>query len=416
MLLAAYLAAILQWIPLGAIAARHRGLRGALAVPIALSAVATVYEGYMTFVWSPRVTAPIRLDILLVLGVLALVDAVAAIALFAASVRSPQRKALAVAAASCACVPILALIAGEQARVETREQVASIERGARERFAAAFRNDETQRRFFGELAPRMNPFAGYYRGTGSDDRLAHLVISDDGRFWLYHSSLSEIAGHGAAGEAGTFEGDGESAIFPGFHLALRRVQGDDCELAVRYGPGREPIAPAPMHYEAPPRHPRTASANDEVRFDGVYSGMYGDTAKSAWVVQVWLWESRGEWWGEWLHDNYPKGYRKSFVSTGYVKPACTNACNELEFDGGRGKVRLTRASPDEWIPHLQTSGQPDRLRRGEIVPGFVLDLAPTATRAEHDAWMKDVKAGHMIDWDVPKDLGAAPTPARASAR
>jgi hypothetical protein len=41
------------------------------------------------------------------------------------------------------------------------------------------------------------------------------------------------------------------------------------------------------------------------------------------------------------------------------------------------------------------------LRRGEILPGFPLDLAPLGTEKQNRVWIKAVLEGHMITWDVP---------------
>jgi hypothetical protein len=42
-----------------------------------------------------------------------------------------------------------------------------------------------------------------------------------------------------------------------------------------------------------------------------------------------------------------------------------------------------------------------RLKRGETLPGFFLDLAPLATQAENRHWIGALTTATMITWTVP---------------
>lgn len=399
---AAYLAALGLWIPLGILAALEPRLRRRLLVPIALSALGAAYEAYMTFVWSPKVVNPIRVDIFLVLLVLGIADLIAGLALLRGGARPRGRSASSLAAALCLAVPAVAVAGYAALRAESAVVGRNLDLGRRYGFEAAFRDDATQRRFFGELQPAKNPWAGYYAGVGDDERFAHLVINDDGAFWIYHAQLYVYPGRGgpnAAGEA--FEGVGEKSA--DLRMSLRRGEGDVFLLDARFAsvPGATTPKPARMKKTAAPRFPRAPAPADEVHFAGVYSAIYDEKNDSFWLTQVWLWESKGEWWGQYLRDYYTRGQTRDFVSTERIAPACADGCRVLRFRSGRGAVTLTRVSPEEIDAQMEGVPAQVRLRRGETLPGFMFDLAPLATKKENQAWLQALTTPGMISWSVP---------------
>ena len=102
----AYFAALGLWIPLAIVAGLQPSVRRRVAVPLAASAIASAYEAYMSLVWSHTVSAPIRVDILLVMFVLGVVDAIAGFRLVAGA-RGQNRTPFMVAATFCLAVPAL---------------------------------------------------------------------------------------------------------------------------------------------------------------------------------------------------------------------------------------------------------------------------------------------------------------------
>ena len=397
---AAYLAALGLWIPLGILAAVEPPLRRRLVVPIVLSALGAAYEAYMTFVWSPKVVNPIRVDIFLLMFVLGLADLIAALTLLPRRAEPRGRIASSAAAVLCLAVPALAIAGYVALRLESAAVGRNLDLGRRYRFEAAFRDDATQRRFFGELQPAKNPWAGYYAGEGQ--RFAHLLINDDGAFWIYHPQLYVYPGHGRPSASDDiFEGVGEKNSE--LRMSLRRGEGDVFLLDARFGsaPGRLNAKPTPMKKTAPPRFPRPPAPGDEVRFAGVFSAIYDEKDNAFWLTQVWLWESKGEWWGQYLRDYYRRGQTHDFVWAERIVPVCSNDCRVLEFKSGRGPVTLTRISPEEIDAQMDGVRAPVRLRRGETLPGFMFDLAPLATKEENRAWLQALTTAAMISWTVP---------------
>jgi hypothetical protein len=402
MLQVAYLTSLGLWLPLAVIGVLKPALLRRVMAPLAASAIAACYEAYMSFVWSPTVFNPIRVDALFVLAALAAVDALVGFGLWVGSARRTDRGALRAAATLCLAVPALALagfatMAGMTANLD--RQLASARRF---RFEAYFRDDVTEKRVFGVLRPDRNPWAGYYAATGADDRIAHLVVNDEGRFWIYSKSLYERSGSGRNGATGDFEGAGEGRLDARTRITLRREAGGSFLLDVNdSNPALPPNQPFPMRKADPPRFPHPSTAGDTVRFAGVFSATYGEMNGGVWVTQVWLWESGGDWWGRYIRDSYQHGSVAEFVSTESIVPSCSDQCRVLSFTTSRGPVTLTRLSNDELTATMRGEYKQVMLKRGETIPGFFLDLAPLATRSENRQWIEAVTAAGMISWNVP---------------
>jgi hypothetical protein len=346
----------------------------------------------------------IRIDIFFAMIVLGAVDGIAGLLLLAGARGRPDREALLVAGSLCVGVPALAIAGFVALKADSDDVARNLDLGHRFRFEAYFRDDETRRRAFGELKPAGNPWAGYYVYAGNDDdRFAHLVINDAGRFWIYHSRLNAWRGSGAPNAAGdAFEGAGDTRMDERMRMALRRGEGGLYRLDVDFGyfPKAAP-KPASMKKTDPPRFPRSPSARDEVRFVGVFSGTYGERNGAFWLTQVWLWESGGEWWGQYLRDHYKRGLPREFISTEEIEPVCSEQCKVLSFKTSRGQVKLTRVSADEIVASGEGEDKAVTLRREETLPGFFLDLAPVATRKENREWIKAMTTAGMITWSVP---------------
>ena len=326
----------------------------------------------------------------------------------------PDRKALLAAGALCLSVPVLGIAGYAALSLDKAYVDRYLDMEKRFRFEASFRDDQTERRVFGELKPGKSSWAGYYIGIGDDDRFAHLVINDDGRFWIYHSKLFASEGKGGQSpeSADTFEGVGDGRMHSRMRMALRRQEGGPFLLDVDFGmvPNLPTSPPAPMKKADPPRFPRPPSASDEVRFVGVFSETYGERNNGFWLIQVWLWESGGEWWGQYLRDHYVRGDRREFISPERIYPVCSEQCSVLSFKSGRGPVTLARDSAGGFTATIEGEQKKVTLKRVEKLPGFILDLAPLATKKENQEWIKALTTAGMITWNVPPAAPDAPAP------
>lgn len=412
-----YLASLFLWIPLLSyfVWARPVSVRRVFVLAIVMSAIASAYEGYMTFVWGPTVTAPIRIDIFVVMLLLGLVNGVCGgILLYTGSgTRKGHKKqvGLIVMGLLCLSTPVLAIIGmiGMASHVHALTQ--TIDNGRRYRFEAAFRDNDTQRRIFGELHSNSKPWAGYYAGDNKDPRYQHLIINDEGRFWLYGQALYMTAGRGGQSieNQNQFQGQDNQAIGGPINLSLDREADNTFRLLVKntYGASQR----LTFTKSAPPRYPVVPSKNDEVEFIGVFSARYGAHENSFWVSQAWLWESQGKMWGRYLRDNYKQGQINEFIHAESIKPKCTGECKDLNlsFASGRGPVKLTRISENEIKARLDGVYEEIILSRGEIVPGFILDLAPLTNVKQNQEWIDAVTAGTFISWDLSERTGTSLT-------
>lgn len=385
--LIAYLAQLALWLPLGLIVWRVPGMRRWLAGAFGVSALAMAYEAFMTFVWSPTVVNPIRVDILLVMLIGCVVDFFTGIALVKPAREGVHRFAAASAASLCLLIPALALLGYVALRAESAAVGDRLSQGRLYRFEAGFRDDATQRRFYGELAPKGNPWAGYYLVQGRDDRVRHLIVNDAGRVWAYHAQLYAYPGEGRDA-GGEFRGQLQ---MPNSRMdfALRR-QGEAFEVEIGSG---EPVQKLVAKRLAPPRFGKAPSAGDAVRFIGVFAGTHENPPGFAWVIQVWLWRAGDEAWGYYLREPFKGGDIGPMLQPHAVKVACRDDCTVVELRSGRGDVVLRRAGEDEWRAKVAGNDGDIELRRGALVDGFDLELAPLDSLEAHRRWLDAVTTG-----------------------
>lgn len=413
----AYLESLFLWIPLLSFVVwvRPVSVRGVFVLAIVVSAMASAYEGYMTFVWGPTVTAPIRVDIFLVMLLLGLINGICgSILLYTGSGRRKDLKkqmGLMGMGLLCLSAPVLAIIGGIGLVSHVHELTHTLDIGRRFRFEAGFRDNDTQKHTFGELHSNSNPWVGYYVGGNEDSRYQHLIINDEGKFWLYGQALYMTvgSGHQSIENRSQFQGKDNQAIAGPIDLSLERQADSTFKLWIKntYGASQR----LTFTKTSPPRYPVPPSQSDEVKFIGVFSVKYGLNEKSFWVAQVWLWESHGKVWGQYLRDRYTQGQKHEFVHAESIKPKCTGECKDLNlsFASGRGPVRLTRISENEIKAHLDGVYEEVILSRGEIVPGFILDLAPLTSVKQNQEWIEAVTAGTFIKWDLSERSGTSVT-------
>ncbi|APV51280.1 hypothetical protein BWI17_17270 [Betaproteobacteria bacterium GR16-43] len=402
----AYLAELFLWVPLAYCVVTLPASRRWLIGPAAFSLLAAVYEGYMTFVWERTVVAPIRVDIFLVVFMATIVNVIAGLGLAFGGKGTTERKPRSIIATLCLAIPVLAIAGYLYMRADTAALDVQFEQGRKYRFETAFRDDATEKRVFGDIKPNANPWAGYYVGDGADDRFKHLVINEAGQFWLYGTALYLSEGYRKpdSTNADRYEAQGSGRMNQKMRLALRRQADGPYLLEVDFGYGvATPPKTVPVQRATPPRFPQTSSPNDEVKFVGVFSGTYTEGTKSFWLVQFWLWESKGGQWGLYVHDNYVPGQRREFIHPEPLEIRCRDQCRELTFETSRGRRKLQRTSNDEFKGMYDSPEREVIITRGEILPmpGFLLDLAPLASRRQNEAWLSAVLAGQMVTWDVP---------------
>lgn len=409
----AYVVALCLWAPILLTAwLKPPGLGRITSIAIITSGLALIYESYMTFVWAPTVVAPIRVDILFLLPVLGIIDGILAYRLLSEGIawKTGLTKKAAIIALGIVClsVPVTAVVGFIGSVYEMEEFQKNSENGKLYRFEAAFRDSNTQRRFFGELESVSNPWAGYYVTDDNSSRFKHLVINANGDYWLYYENLSVQKGHGSLHSDNQDKFLAEGSDVHKYKITLERQGQEVFNLMVQrqiegvWGQ----YAAVRFRKASPPRFPILHSQNDKVRFIGVFSAKYDIRGNSFNAAQVWLWETNGKVWARYLQNYFTEGELKQFIYAQALDAKCTGPCNELNlsiFSGKNTVVKLKGLSENEIKANIY--GKEVILNRGETVPGFFFDLAPLESEKSNKAWNEAVSKGNTLEWKVPINMG-----------
>jgi hypothetical protein len=394
----AYIVAIVAGLSLVAFLPRRVGAppRAMLLPPIVVAALAALWEMSV-----PR-SANIRIDLLLVVPLLAFVEGAAGIALAShAKVAGRWRwaGASAIPAAIClaasAFVAVVWVVTGFGIAKETERS----DRGKEWAFQAAFRDDATQRRVFGELEADPDHWAGYYVPEKPDVYPRRIVIAADGRYWTFgeHEYMS----------AGQREGDRGPERFRGRE---RRGVGVDLDLTKRPDGGFDltrtfdgKTYTYAYRRERPPRFPRPAGSTQRVKYRGVFSGFVAD-GNSFRVGQLWIWEADGKRWGKYLWQGLTPGKESWIVAQRDATIDCADAaCRTILVTAtGEQPTRYSWIADDalQYDSGYLARGQKLILRPGEIVPGFLYDLAPLTDADENREWLH-VVPDNGVYWTPP---------------
>lgn len=395
----AYLAARFLWVALIAcwLAAKGAPGRAAMWAPFVVALAATIWEALVP------ASMNIRLDLILVTGLLIVADGLAGIVLAANAFQSRGKRVSgngAIAAAAVLCLGACGgLISGwVYSTKQSEQQWTEYLDGSRRYFEAAFRDDETQRASFGNLEGTR--WAGYYAADPPQPNYAHLVVNSAGDYFAYSSSFGERRGKLSPDPAdpALLTGKRIHAGVPGADVQIRDLGAGRLQFSEREGgiTGEAAFVSKP-----PPRFLRPASANDKVRFKGVFSGIYDDSsAKWVGLAQVWLWESEGRWWAAWLRGTISRERAQPVSASRGNDVSCADkACETLEvhFEGGR-RERLRWQSPDS-LAWTESGRRVVILKRGELVTGLPQAWAPLTTMEENRSWLRSLHP--EITWQAP---------------
>ena len=391
-----YLLASWLWVPLLGLWLVLRGTeRRALLIAMVAAALVAGYEATI-----PR-SANIRIDLLVVIPVLGAIHGVCGSILATQVLRLRKQRlpgfwARGLAALLClgaaAAIAVAMIVDGARMSGQTKAH----DDGSRFAFEAAFRDEGTQRRVFGNLE---GGWAGYYRAEAALPAFAHLIIDDTGRLWLFSPSYYEQRGIGKPDPsdpkvfAAVLKDNygGESG-----KLTLTREAQDRLTMNVtRYGnTNRVTYNRAPA-----PRFPRPAQPTDPVKYLGVFSGRALESDKHLYVAQLWLWESDGRLWGKYLWQGFTRGTNQWVVAQRDAKIDCEDSsCRRFVVRAGDEMPVTMERAPDGDL--IVTSSNPKvTLKPGETVTGFLFDLAPLASADENRYWLRAVHRD--VFWQVP---------------
>ena len=157
--------------------------------------------------------------------------------------------------------------------------------------------------------------------------------------------------------------------------------------------------------QSAPQFPAASGVGDAVEFVGVFSARYKPEAdKSFFGTQLWLWRAGDKYWGHYLRQHFVAGSRYDFLHAGAVRGNCVGRCADgaIAFGVHGGNVTLRADPSGGFIAQGYGFDSPVLLTRGELIPGFILDLAPLTTAKENKHWLEAVNTGKFVKWVVPK--------------
>lgn len=287
---------------------------------------------------------------------------------------------------------------------------AALDDAKRLRFEAVFRDDATVTRFFGDIRTADDNWSGYYMGDDQDDRFKHLIINRDGKTWLYAAKHWYRVGNAddAVPSIETFVtsvADDDAYSASRLPLTVRKIQQDRFMLTVANSSMDGTERQLPFTKMPAPKFPAASNVGNAVEFVGVFSARYKpDADRSFWGAQLWLWRAGNKYWGHYLRQNFVAGTRNDYLHAGAVNVYCVGSCvkGELDFSLKGGNVTLRPDQLGGFIAQGYGFDSPVLLTQGELIPGFILDLAPLTTVKENKHWLETVNTGSFVKWAVPK--------------
>ncbi|WP_374354433.1 hypothetical protein [Chitinimonas sp.] len=245
-----YFWAAVLWLPLAAVAQVQGQLRNrSVLIPLLLSLCAGLYSAKLSL-FNP---GAMRLDMVVLLPLLAIVGAICGLDLVRDELKTLGRLCLSV---SILTIPVI-LGTAYEASVSTSE----IQNKNRRQFEAAFSNQQAEYNYFGKIDSSSHPWSAYYYCDNmQDDRYRHLIINDQGKFWLYGDWLSPTIGNATTAPANpqAFIGSTDPRMGSITEIALTRSSPGEVVARISVGKPAH-ITTATFRIKQPPRFPKAAA-------------------------------------------------------------------------------------------------------------------------------------------------------------
>jgi hypothetical protein len=399
-----YYALLVLWIPLLWPAWRMTsGGRWWIRMAVAAGFVALLYEIWMTFVWAPA--APIRIDILLIVPVLAIFYGTAAGILFWAKWRK----------LGALLGLFLVLIGGGftykwiQIRGESERLREAFHAGNALLFEAKFRNRSTYESHFGfsGAAPASHP-VGHWEAQ-APSHYSRLIVNPAGRAWLFYKCGKTECHDGPEGSR--VEGPGDR---PGQWKARlkRRGGGEIVLLITRAAPDRlsVEIGGQAVSFVAAPPPINAQPAHESLVFLGSFT-QTECTRQHAKVRQLWLWREDARLYAVGIFSTLVAGRRASFVSPVVMGEGTMSGDSwafEWEREGRRGTASIALDGPNAALTLERERRETVQavLERGAIFRDDAIELAPLTRKEDWTNWFEIVMTGHFSSADIPACPGS----------
>ena len=398
---------------------RDRQRPTGLMIVAGLNLLAAINEAYLSFVWSRTVQGPIRLDIPVVIAVLAMMNTLTGIRLLlpwyetGISTRSVwifRGAGMALVAISLSAATVLMNLSGG-----ARTDRAEYEHAKLLQFQTMFRDAEAVRHFFGDLGDDAGQWAGHYVPASAGTWLTRIIVNREGRVWVFSGGGREaefVWAHGQ--DVSLTKPDDSAGVRLNFDigsttnsLAIRR-RPDGRIVVALMTPGRsEPVTTADFVRSVPPEFTRALPAG-EVEYLGVFSNGYVKD-HVLFAVQLWLWRYDGHVFGRYLRQSGRLGTESVLIFTKpftgrYDRDGSRMSFTIDDHESFAGALSDDRSLNGEilWLGRpLETI----RLTNGkELIPGLDFYLAPTGSEQITRDWLEMWSRRRSPRWQVPSSF------------
>lgn len=400
-----YYSLLVLWVflPWPALRLQGKGRIWVLVVA-ALGLCALLYEFWFVFIWSPTVSAPIRLDIPLISIVLVFLYATAVMVLYVAKRQKIVTVLTIALVLICGSMTYKWISIGRQ--VERMSEIAFARQGLL--FNAKFRSRDTYESFFGLAGGSdVSHPTGHWEAQ-SHEYYSRLVINPEGRVWLFFR----------CGEAECNIGPGGSRLQeipdrPGqWKAGLERPGGGIFEFVITEktpgGLSTQIRGYSVTFVKAPP--PIAAEPQPEaLKYLGPFvRSVCLEDRTHAYVRQLWLWREEERLYAVGVFAT-PLAGKSARFSTPMVMGEGARTGDGWSFawqqDGKPWSATIALAGPDVVLTLKGEGREADRevIGPGAIFRHGAIELAPLTAKADWDKWFNTILIGyrHFTSADIP---------------
>lgn len=399
-----YFALLVFWLALirpgRRLSGRHRLI---VLVAAAAGLIAAVYEALMIFVITPGMSAPIRIDILLIVPVLWVVYAVAVgVLLWVQRSKANIVRAVVLGFIGLGIVSQWAVMNNYSADLTRifHDRNAML-------FEAKFRNLDTYQSYFGAFdaqkpeSPTAHP-VGHWK-TKEHDHYTRLIVNAEGVAWLFYRCGATECTYRST----------DAGIQPGTDGAwdVGLSQGGRAVLALHLTPdGSDRLTTGsseyPIIFEKAPPPINPAPAPEALTYLGPFTGLDCEST-TAWLSQVWLWQEGMRLYGVGVFARYPMGYHAQFISPRVMGVAESgDGVWRFEWDtdnwrGDSAEITLSDGGATLKLDQRKQLEVETTLTRSAIIEAEVMALAPRTNGEDWQRWFEVIFTGHFVSGDIP---------------
>ncbi|GJL79593.1 MAG: hypothetical protein NPINA01_25820 [Nitrospinaceae bacterium] len=403
----AILSLLLFWVPIVRSSIRPHRL---CYIPAVFGTLTFGYEMYIRFVVAPTaVGAMIRVDIFLISLLVLIAYALGAAGL----IRSRQQGLANINFFTVLLIPLIAITGlGFQALNIGKETAALgklLDTKNKLLFEAMFRDEETTRRYFGNLVSETKSIVGHWRLI--EGRLpSRLVINDDEKAWAFYRCADTECLLGAAPLEGT-RLTFTHRVIPVKHFEVKEVSSGQLIL-VKISEEAQPAAnpPETMTFvkEAPPAYQSKGPA-DAIKYLGSFSHLK-EHKQHITVTQLWMWQGPNGPLAVMVYNTPVKGRKAEFIipwNLGEGRPA--EKPGEYEFAPTERFKQVRAGLPVDSKVELSLENKSGKMEtlilvQKEHLFDDTISLAPTVSVPRWREWFQTVFTGHFFSWNVPEVL------------